>query len=135
MKATDVRNNRPTGKIASGGDNAPFHSVTQPVPDQEHGAPPARTRTSESSVTAGHHVSGQGTTEVEFSHEAKHGPAGDSLHVSAPTVEAKSREEYVKAERERKEEKTASPSGRRFAERAAVSLTTGAGLDGQPRLY
>lgn len=76
---TDIRNNRPTGKITSGGDNAPFHSVTQPDPDEAHGAPPARTRKSESVVTEGHHVSGQGTTEVEYGHEPKHGPGSFML--------------------------------------------------------
>jgi hypothetical protein len=57
---TDFRNTRPTGKVASGGANAPFHSVSQPEPDEAHGAPPARTRKSESALTEGHHVSGQG---------------------------------------------------------------------------
>jgi hypothetical protein len=47
-----------------------------------------------------------------FGHAMTKGPAGDALHVSAPTVEASSREHYVKSERERKDEKTASPSGR-----------------------
>lgn len=110
----DVRNTRPTGKVASGGNKAPFHSVTQPEPDTEHGAPEARTRKSESSVTAGHHVTNDGATAPEPAkglHLAKH--RADDTHVHADTPEAKARETFVKAERERKDEKTTSPSGRK----------------------
>jgi hypothetical protein len=48
-----------------------------------------------------------------FGHGMTKGASGDSLHVSAPTVEAKEREEYVKGERARKDDKTESPSGRK----------------------
>lgn len=110
--AHDVRVQRAIGEVESGSSVQGLQSPVQPDPDEQTGAAPARVRKSESKAIFGHHVSGQGAlaekgtgSHVTF--------AGDALHVHASTPEAKARENYVASERERKAEKTASPSGRK----------------------
>lgn len=109
--ADDVRNQRAVGEVRSGDMIEPFHSITQPEPDIEHGATPARVR-KPSEVSEGHHVTSGGAEGSEpYKHEviglnknlAKHAPDSDAHESPAPTPEAKSRAEYVKSQREAKD--------------------------------
>jgi hypothetical protein len=90
MKSKSVRNDRPVGTVKSGGDSHDEgREVFQADADTERGAAEQRVRKSESTVTLGHHV--------------QHGDDPNG----------KNRRSYVEAERRRKDDKTASPSGRK----------------------
>ena len=59
--ANDVRVQRATGEVHTGGNVEPHTSPAQPEPDSAHGAQDARERKPESKgVTEGHHVTAGG---------------------------------------------------------------------------
>jgi hypothetical protein len=104
---------RDTGKVVSGGDDHNHGcEIFQPDADTAIGAASVRKRTEDASVNhGGHKVTNDGVADKQSHdtpHRAKH--AADSSHADSPaeTPESKSRAEYVKSERERKDEKTAS---------------------------
>jgi hypothetical protein len=117
-------NTRPTGVIVSGGDDHDEGRLfAQPEPAKE-GAAPARVRKSESNVSEGHHVSAGGAVAEPYARDSKlaagkhtglaqHAADSDAHESPAPTPESKQRAQYVASERKRKEEKTASSSGRK----------------------